>query len=89
MGDAIYASPEMVGDQFAQVITSDESKLQIVSERPWQNVILESDANHNGDISVADALAILNHLSAFGSDLPAEPVLANFRGIFPVEPFQN
>jgi hypothetical protein len=83
LGDAIYASPEMVGDQFAQVITSDESKLQIVSERPWQNVILESDANHNGDISVADALAILNHLSAFGSDLPAEPVLANFRGIFP------
>ena len=83
LGDANYASPEMVGDQFAQVITSNEGTLQVVSERPWQNVVLRGDANHSGDISVADALAILNHLSAFGSDLPAEPVLADFRGVFP------
>ena len=83
LGDAVYGSPEMVGGQFAQVIASDEGKLQVVSERPWQNVVLQGDANHNGDISVADALVILNHLSAFGNALPAEPVLADFRGVFP------
>jgi len=83
LGDGAYASPEMVGGQFAQVIVSSEGSLRVVSERPWQNVVLSRDVNYNGKISVADSLAVLNHLLAHGSELPATPTLADFRGIFP------
>ena len=85
LGDAISTAPgvSMVGGKFAQVIDSNEGRLKIVSERPWQNVMLSGDVNADGVISVADALGVLNHLASFESDLPAKPVLADFRGTFP------
>ena len=83
LGDGVYASPEMVGGQFAQVIVSAEGRLRIVTQSPWQNVVNQADVNLNGEISVADALAVLNDLSMFGSDLPATPALTDFRGVFP------
>ena len=83
LGDAVYGSPKMVGGRFAQVIRLDEGRLQVVSERPWQNVMLNGDANHDSEITVADALAILNHLAVFGTALPENPVIEDFRGTFP------
>ena len=82
-GDGVYASPEMVGGQFAQVIVSAEGRLRVVTQSPWQNAVNQADVNLNGEISVADALAVLNDLSMFGSDLPATPALTDFRGVFP------
>ena len=85
LGDAISAAPRvsMVRGMFGQVITSNEGRLKIVSERPWQNVMRSGDVNADGVVSVADALVVLNHLALSGSDLSAKPVLADFRGTFP------
>ncbi|MGB0758057.1 MAG: dockerin type I domain-containing protein, partial [Rubripirellula sp.] len=81
-GESWYGSPEMVGDRFAQVVVSDGGRLRVVSERPWQNVKQPSDTNHDGDVSVLDALVVLNHLAVYGSDLPETPTLADFGGVF-------
>ena len=83
LGDAVYGSPKMVDGRFAQVIDSDNGRLQVISERPWQNVMLNGDANHDSEISVVDALAVLNHLATFGAELSASPVISDFRGTFP------
>ena len=83
LGEFVYGAPELEADRFTQVIANDEGRLRVVSERPWQNAAIETDADLNGLVTVADALHILNHIGVFGSDVPESPVLADFRGGLP------
>ena len=83
LGEFVYEAPELEADRFTQVIANDEGRLRVVSERPWQNAAIETDADLNGLVTVADALHILNHIGVFGSDVPESPVLADFRGGLP------
>ena len=82
LGEGFYESPEMVGGQFAQVIFSGEGRLRVISERAWQNVMRPSDANHDGGVTTLDALVVLNHLRVYGNDLPEDPTLGDFGGVF-------
>ncbi|MGI9445403.1 MAG: DUF4465 domain-containing protein [Rubripirellula sp.] len=82
LGEGLYESPEMVGGQFAQVVVSDEGRLRVISERAWQNVMRPSDANHDGGVTTLDALVVLNHLRVYGNDLPEDPTLGDFGGVF-------
>ena len=82
VGSGTYLPPVMLGGQFAQVLATDDGQVQVISERPWQNAFDVLDVNQNGEVSVMDALAILNDLSAFGEELPASPTLEDFRGVY-------
>ena len=41
-----------------------------------------SDANHDGGVTTLDALVVLNHLRVYGNDLPEDPTLGDFGGVF-------
>ena len=82
LGSGMYASPVMVGDQFAQIIETDKGQVQIISERPWQNAFEVWDVNQNGGVTAGDALAVLNHLAMFGGELPLSPIVEDFHGVY-------
>jgi len=83
LGSGVPASPMMVGGQFAQIIVAEQGQVQIISQRPWQNAYKVWDVDHNGGVTAGDALAVLNHLAAYGGELPPSPTLEDFHGLYP------
>ena len=83
VGSVQSDSPVIVDGEFAQVVRSGETTVQVISETPRQNVANIYDVNQSGEISALDALLIINQLSDFaGTALPDVTSLEDFDGNF-------
>lgn len=83
LGPAMSAQPAMVGGEFAQMIRSGGSYVDVVNQAPWQNSLSRWDVNQSGSVTSRDALLIINQLQQEqGPELPAITSLDEFTGMY-------
>lgn len=82
-GSGVSEDPELVDNEFAQVVRSGDATIKFVVDSAWQNVISPHDVDGSGRVSARDALIVINHLPELSeTTLPEITSLEVFDGFF-------